>query len=83
MTVKTEPKIPLSAYLTPADRAIAAFGGVRALARAVKRNPSSVQRWTKPKPMGLNGRVPSVLQSEILKLSKERGLGLTAEHLIG
>ncbi len=68
---------------TPADKCIAAFGGVRALARALERNPSSVVRWRKPKDEGgSNGAVPSALQGRILAIAQARGLSLTAEDLI-
>ncbi len=68
---------------TPADKAITAFGGVRALARALERNPSSVVRWRKPKDEGgSNGAVPSSLQGRILAIAQARGLNLTAEDLI-
>ena len=68
---------------TPADRCIEAFGGVRALARALERNPSSVVRWRKPKDEGgSNGAIPSGLQGRILSLAQERGLKLTAEDMI-
>lgn len=68
---------------TPADRCIEAFGGVRALARALDRNPSSVVRWRKPKDEGGSaGAVPSGLQGQILDIAKERGLALTAEDMI-
>lgn len=68
---------------TPADKCITAFGGVRALARALERNPSSVVRWRKPKDEGgSNGAVPSALQGRILAIAQARGLSLTAEDLI-
>jgi len=68
---------------TPADKCIEAFGGVRALARALERNPSSVVRWRRPKDEGgSSGAVPSSLQGRILALAQERGLPLTAEDLI-
>ena len=68
---------------TPADRCIDAFGGVRALARALERNPSSVVRWRKPKDEGGSaGAVPSALQGRILAIAQARGLSLTAEDLI-
>jgi hypothetical protein len=68
---------------TPADKAITAFGGVRALARALERNPSSVVRWRKPKDEGGSaGAVPSALQGRILAMAQARGLNLTAEDLI-
>ena len=68
---------------TPADKCIDAFGGVRALARALERNPSSVVRWRKPKDEGGSaGAVPSGLQGKILAISQARGLSLTAEDMI-
>ena len=68
---------------TPADKCIEAFGGVRALARALERNPSSVVRWRKPKDEGgSNGAVPSALQGRILAIAQARGLSLTAEDMI-
>lgn len=68
---------------TPADRVIAAFGGVRALARALDLNSSSVSRWRMPaEKRGLAGRVPSVHQATILRLAQDRGMSLTAADLI-
>lgn len=68
---------------TPADKCIEAFGGIRPLARALERNPSSIVRWRKPKDEGgSNGAVPSGLQGRILAMAQERGLSLTAEDLI-
>lgn len=68
---------------TPADKCIDAFGGVRALARALDRNPSSIVRWRKSKDDGGSaGAVPSGLQGRILALAQERNLPLTAEDLI-
>jgi len=79
--MKPETKDP--ALETPADKCIDAFGGVRALARALERNPSSVVRWRKPKDEGGSaGAVPSSLQGRILSIAQVRGLNLTAEDLI-
>lgn len=78
----TEETLTLSQE-TPADKCIEAFGGVRALARALERNPSSVVRWRKPKDEGgSNGAVPSALQGRILAIAQQRGLSLTAEDMI-
>lgn len=72
-----------SVFITPADRVIGAFGGVRATARALGRNPSSISRWRKSRAEGgTGGRVPSTLQSVILLGAKAAGLSLTAEDLI-
>lgn len=68
---------------SPAEKVIAAFRGVRAVARAVNRNPSTVSRWPKPRDQGgLGGCVPTGLQGVILEKAREAGLSLTAEDLI-
>lgn len=68
---------------TPADNVIQAFGGVRALARALGLNSSSVSRWRMPsEKRGLSGRVPSIHQATILRIARERGLPLSAADLI-
>lgn len=69
--------------MTPADKVIAAFGGVRATARALALNSSSVSRWRMPADKrGLDGRVPSVHQGTILRIARAEGLALTAADLI-
>jgi transposase-like protein len=69
--------------MNPAEKVIAAFGGVRATARALGINSSSVSRWKMPaEKRGLDGRVPSVHQGPILRLAREAGLSLKAEDLI-
>ena len=76
---RREFKVPL----TPAEKAINAFGGVRALGRAIGRNGSSISRWTKPhEEGGTGGRVPTSVQAEILAAARKLGLDLTAEDLI-
>lgn len=68
---------------SPADKVIAKLGGVRATARALGLNSSSVSRWRMPpEKRGLGGRVPSVHQSRILQIARERGVDLTAADLI-
>lgn len=68
---------------TPADKVIAAFHGVRATARVLGRNPSSVSRWRKSREDGgTGGRVPSNLQEAVLLAARQQGLNLTAEDLI-
>lgn len=69
--------------MSPADKVIAAFGGVRATARALGINSSSVSRWRMPADRrGLDGRVPSVHQATILRLAKAGDLDITAADLI-
>lgn len=62
--------------IRPADLAVQAFGGVRALARLIDRDPSAISRWK------LDGRIPSNLQRQVLELAWERGIDLTAHDLI-
>lgn len=64
-------------HLSPADCAVRAFGGVQALARAVRLYPSSVVRWRQRR-----GDVPAPAQRRILAEAQARGLPLTAEELI-
>jgi hypothetical protein len=75
------PTLPV--FVTPADRVITAFGGVRATARVLGRNPSSISRWRIPREDGgTGGRVPSALQLAILNGAKAAGIALSAEDLI-
>ena len=69
--------------MTPAEKVIDAFGGVRVLARLLGRNPSSIVRWRRSKAEGgTGGVVPSALQGKVLTLARSQGLSLTAEDLI-
>lgn len=68
---------------TPAAKVIKAFGGVRATARRLNRNSSTISRWQIERERGgTGGRIPASLQGEILELAKEDGLLLTADDLI-
>ena len=70
-------------HKTPAEKVIAAFGGVRPLARLLDRNPSSVVRWRRSKQEGgTGGAVPTGLQGKVLALARMRGIILTADDLI-
>jgi hypothetical protein len=69
--------------LTPAQRVIAAFGGVRETARVLDRNASSVSRWQLSKAEGgTDGRIPSGVQARVLAEAKARGLDLSPGDLI-
>lgn len=69
--------------MSPADKVIHAFGGVRAVARALGVNSSSVSRWRMPaERRGLDGRVPSRHQARILQIARDSGMALAAEDLI-
>lgn len=66
----------------PADVVIGIFG-IRELARHFKKAPSTIWRWTKPKPRGTAGLIPSEYQAPLLDLAEERGrTEITAEVLI-
>lgn len=59
--------------MSPVQRVTAAFGGVRALGRALGISHSSVSRWRV---------VPARHQAHILRLARERRIKLRAVDLI-
>lgn len=70
-------------HLSPATCAVKAFGGVRALARAIGKSPSSVCRWNKSRRRGgCAGRIPSLAMVKILKAASAKGVTITAEELV-
>lgn len=70
-------------YKTPAELAIAQFGGVSKLARAVKRSKASVSKWkTYVNQDGQRGLIPSCALARILQVSKKREYKINAEDLI-
>lgn len=68
--------------LTPAETAIAAFGGVHATARALlaatgeEVYPSTVSRWQG------SGTIPSRWHRLLLLAAQNEGVELTPEHLV-
>lgn len=69
--------------MTPVDILVSRFGGVRALARLVKKDPSTIHRWKMPAAKGgMDGRVPSSMQTRMLELAKDHGVELTALDLV-
>lgn len=69
--------------MKPAQVVIQAFGGVRATARAIGRDPSTVSRWKKPKSKkGCGGDVPGLLHKTILRVAQNRGLNITIQDLL-
>ena len=62
--------------LTPAEYVIEVFGGVRATARAIGYDPSSVSRWKR------TGKIPSASQPRLLDAAKKSGLKLSPHALI-
>lgn len=70
-------------FLTPAEYVIQTFGGVRATARAIGRDKSSVSVWRRAKTRkGTGGLIPHKAQPLILQAAKERGLDITPTDLI-
>lgn len=63
-------------HITPVEIAITEFGGVRALARALNRDPAAVSRWKK------SGTVPTNVQKTLLETAWERGIKMTAHDLV-
>ena len=61
---------------SPVDLAINRFGGVRALARAIGRDPAAISRWKK------TGTVPTSVQRRILEVAWGRGMDITAHDMI-
>lgn len=69
--------------MTPAEKAIAAFGGVRRLSVAIGRNPSSVSRWCLPIGKGgTGGYIPARVQLRVIEAAKRDGVRFTAEDLL-
>ena len=62
---------------TPVQLAIAEFGGVRALARAIQRDPASVSKWQKG-----HGTIPTSIQRKLLETAWDLGYNLSAHSII-
>jgi len=58
--------------MNPAQAIIQKFGGQSALGSLLGKGQTTVQHW------GKTGRVPAKWQSELLRLARENGIGLTA-----
>lgn len=68
---------------SPAALVITAFGGVRATARIVNRNSSTISRWLKPRcDGGTGGLIPSSLQKAILDHAGAHHIKISAADLI-
>ena len=61
---------------TPVEIAIAEFGGLRKLAKAVSRDPAAVSRWKR------NGTIPTSVQKHLLEIAWSRGMKITAHEVI-
>ena len=62
---------------TPYEILISEFGGVRSLARAIGRDPGSVNKWRKG-----DGTIPSSIQRKVLETAWDRGIRITAHEII-
>ena len=62
---------------TPYEVLISEFGGVRSLARAIHRDPASVNKWRKR-----DGTIPSSIQRKVLETAWEKGMKITAHEII-
>lgn len=62
--------------LTPAAFVIKQFHGIRPLARAVKRAPSTIFRWQTV------GYIPTKAQQDILRAAKRRRIDIKPQDLI-
>lgn len=68
---------------TPAAWAIEQFGGVRALASVIGRNPGTISRWTNADTeAGKKGIIPGPSLAPILTAAQKKKLDITAEDLI-
>lgn len=61
----------------PAHRVIEAFGGTRALARAIGVSPAAVTRWLYPRPQGSEGLIPTARLMDILTAAAVEGIVIT------
>ena len=62
---------------TPVHIAIAEFGGVRALARSIHRDPASVCKWQRG-----DGTIPTSIQKKLLETAWDRGYQISAHEII-
>ena len=62
---------------TPYEVLISEFGGVRPLARAINRDPASVNKWRKR-----DGTIPSSIQRKVLETAWDRDIRITAHEII-
>jgi len=68
----------------PAHGVIAKLGGVRALARELALDPSSISKWsTSVRRGGSGGQIPARYFHGLLALARAQRVRLTADELIG
>lgn len=62
--------------MTPAEKIIKSFGGVRPMAKAMDLAPTTVQRWKE------SGFIPARRQLAVLEAAKNNNVNLTAADFI-
>ena len=62
---------------TPLQVVIEEFGGVRALGRAISKDPSAISKWAKR-----HGCIPATEQKKVLQKAWELNLNLTPYSII-
>tara|TARA_R100000654_G_scaffold35328_1_gene60765 strand:+ start:849 stop:1067 length:219 start_codon:yes stop_codon:yes gene_type:complete len=62
---------------TPLQVVIEEFGGVRALGRAIHKDPSAISKWAKR-----HGCIPATEQKKVLEKAWELGYELTPYNII-
>jgi len=62
---------------TPLQIVIEEFGGVRALGRAIHKDPSAISKWAKR-----HGCIPATEQKKVLEKAWELGYELTPYNII-
>jgi hypothetical protein len=68
---------------TPAQKAIEAFGGIRALGRVLDIDHVWIWRWTKPRGKNVRlGSIPVFQQQRILDAAKKLGVRLSKKDLV-
>ncbi len=82
--LRARPAAAAQSGTTPAEAAIAAFGGAPAVAAVLGVHVTRVYRYTYPRARGgTGGLIPAEHLQRLLATARARGLPLTAEALIG
>jgi len=63
--------------LSPVELAIAEFGGVRPLARAIGRDAGSVSKWRRG-----DGNIPTSIQKKLLETAWDLNYNITCHDII-
>lgn len=67
--------------MTPAEKVIKLFGGIRPAARILDINYSSVSSWKHGKSKKTKGRIPAWHHAKILRAAKQLNLPISKEDL--